>query len=329
MRTLGATVEYEVEAAGGTTVKVLALRLASEPVLALGQPVCMAPARSGCLHGPPGEHAVNPPATAPGSPPSSVRRPAGAGGLAEHPLVLAMLSSRGMGPALPALVYLLVFLVVPLGLLFSFAFLTVDRGEVVPGSLSLEHFARTLGDDLFWRIAWRSLWVGALSTLLCFVLAYPLAYLYTTLGALARKLLLVAIVAPLLTSALVRTYAWIVILGGRKGLANSILMELDLVRRPLRILNTDWSVLIGMTQIHLPFMILPLIAVLVARETEIENASLNLGAGRVRTFFRVTLPLSVPGSWPAPRSSSPSPTRTSSFPSSSGRQLHHPRGAGL
>ena len=209
--------------------------------------------------------------------------------------MLAMLSSRGMGPALPALVYLLVFLVVPLGLLFSFAFLTVDRGEVVPGSLSLEHFARTLGDDLFWRIAWRSLWVGALSTLLCFVLAYPLAYLYTTLGALARKLLLVAIVAPLLTSALVRTYAWIVILGGRKGLANSILMELDLVRRPLRILNTDWSVLIGMTQIHLPFMILPLIAVLVARETEIENASLNLGAGRVRTFFRVTLPLSVPG----------------------------------
>ena len=76
---------------------------------------------------------------------------------------------------------------------------------------------------------------------------------------------------------------------------NTVLIELDLVERPLRILNTDWSVLIGMTQIHLPFMILPLIAVLVAREVEIENASLNLGAGRVRTFFRVTLPLSVPG----------------------------------
>jgi len=206
-----------------------------------------------------------------------------------------MLSSRGIGPAVPALVYLVVFMVIPFGFLFSFAFLTVDRGEVVPWSISLEHFGSALGDWLFWRIAWRSFWVGVVSTAVCLLLAYPLAYLYTSLGSVARKLLLVAVIAPLLTSALVRTYAWIVILGGRRGLVNTVLVELDLVERPLRILNTDWSVLIGMTQIHLPFMILPLIAVLVAREVEIENASLNLGAGRVRTFFRVTLPLSVPG----------------------------------
>ena len=222
-------------------------------------------------------------------------RRSGRRSLAEHPRVLAMLSSRGIGPAVPALVYLIVFLVVPLCLLFSYAFLTVDRGDVVPGSFSLEHFADALGDSLFWRIAWRSFWVGALSTLVCLLLSYPLAYLYTGLGSFARKLVLVAVIAPLLTSALVRTYAWIVILGGRKGLMNSVLLDLGLVERPLRILNTDWSVLIGMTQIHLPFMILPLIAVLVAREAEIENASLNLGAGRIRTFFRVTLPLSVPG----------------------------------
>ena len=221
--------------------------------------------------------------------------PAGARRLFEHPLVLAMLSSRGIGPAVPALIYLVVFMVVPFGFLFSFAFLTVDRGEVVPWSFSLEHFGSALGDWLFWRIAWRSFWVGVVSTALCLLLAYPLAYLYTTLGSVARKLLLVAVIAPLLTSALVRTYAWIVILGGRRGLVNTVLIELDLVDRPLRILNTDWSVLIGMTQIHLPFMILPLIAVLVAREVEIENASLNLGAGRVETFFRITLPLSVPG----------------------------------
>lgn len=220
---------------------------------------------------------------------------AGAGRFFEHPLVLAMLSSRGIGPAVPALVYLVVFMVVPFGFLFSFAFLTVDRGEVVPWSFSLEHFASALGDWLFWRIAWRSFWVGVVSTAVCLLLAYPLAYLYTSLGSVARKLLLVAVIAPLLTSALVRTYAWIVILGGRRGLVNTVLVELDLVERPLRILNTDWSVLIGMTQIHLPFMVLPLIAVLVAREIEIENASLNLGAGRIRTFFRVTLPLSVPG----------------------------------
>ena len=213
----------------------------------------------------------------------------------EHPFVATLLSSRGIGPAIPALAYLVVFLVIPLGFLFSFAFLTVERGVVTPGTLSLAHFAQALTDDLFSRIAWRSFWVGALSTAVCLLLAYPVAYLYTRLGSFARKLVLVAVIAPLLTSALVRTYAWIVILGGRRGLLNSTLIGLDIVDRPVRILNTDWSVLIGMVQIHLPFMILPLIAVLIARDNEVENASLNLGAGRVQTFFRVTVPLSIPG----------------------------------
>ncbi len=211
------------------------------------------------------------------------------------PWLTRLLSSRGIGPALPALLYLIVFLVIPLALLFSYAFITVDRGEVVPDSFSLSHYADALRDDLFWRIAWRSFWVGALSTLICLLLAYPLAYVYTELGPVARKLLLVAVIAPLLTSALVRTYAWLVILGGRRGLLNTVLLELDLVERPLRILNTDWSVLIGMTQIHLPFMVLPLIAVLASRDREVEAASLNLGASRIETFLRVTLPLSVPG----------------------------------
>lgn len=228
---------------------------------------------------------------------SLARAEGGAGEVAwyEQPWVRTLMSGQGIGPALPATIYLVVFLVIPLSLLFSFAFLTVERSVVVPGSLSLSHFAEALGDDLFWKIAWRSFWVGALSTILCLLLAYPVAYLYTRLGSLQRQLLLVAVVAPLLTSALVRTYAWIVILGGRRGLLNSILLGLDIVDRPLRILNTDWGVLIGMTQIHLPFMILPLIAVLVSREADIESASMNLGASRLQTFFKITLPLSVPG----------------------------------
>ncbi|MEE8246883.1 MAG: ABC transporter permease [Alphaproteobacteria bacterium] len=228
---------------------------------------------------------------------SLARGEGGAGEVAwyEQPWVRTLMSGQGIGPALPATIYLVVFLVIPLSLLFSFAFLTVERSVVVPGSLSLSHFAEALGDDLFWKIAWRSFWVGALATILCLLLAYPVAYLYTRLGSLQQKLLLVAVVAPLLTSALVRTYAWIVILGGRRGLLNSILLDLGIVDRPLRVLNTDWGVLIGMTQIHLPFMILPLIAVLVSREADIESASMNLGASRLQTFFKVTLPLSVPG----------------------------------
>jgi ABC-type spermidine/putrescine transport system permease subunit I len=207
----------------------------------------------------------------------------------------ARVFARGIGPALPAFAYLVVFLVLPLGFLFSFAFLSVERGVVQPGTFSLEHFAEALSDPLFWKVAWRSFWVGTVSTLLCLLLGYPLAYLYTQWGDLGRRLLLVAVVAPLLTSAIVRAYAWMVILGGRYGLVNSILIDLGLIGRPLRILNTDVAVIIGMTQIHLPFMILPLIAALAARDPDHEHASLSLGASRVETFLRVTLPLSIPG----------------------------------
>jgi ABC-type spermidine/putrescine transport system permease subunit I len=86
-----------------------------------------------------------------------------------------------------------------------------------------------------------------------------------------------------------------VILGGRRGVVNAILLEFDLVSRPIRFLYSDFSVILGMTQIHLPFMILPLITVLSARDRSLEQVSLNLGASRVRTFFGIILPLSVPG----------------------------------
>jgi len=137
--------------------------------------------------------------------------------------------------------------------------------------------------------------VGVVSTLLCIFFAYPVAWLYSELRGIWRPLLLVMVVAPLLTSSVVRTYAWIVILGGRYGLLNSVLLDLGLIDMPLRILNTDTAVIIGLVQIHLPFMILPLVSVLDGRDRGREEASLALGASRVTTFFRITLPISIPG----------------------------------
>jgi ABC-type spermidine/putrescine transport system permease subunit I len=98
----------------------------------------------------------------------------------------------------------------------------------------------------------------------------------------------------LLTSGIVRTYAWLVILGGR-GVVNSTLMYLGLIDRPLRIVNTHWAVLIGMVQIHLPVMILPLIAVMARQDRRLEEASANLGASRLGTLRHVILPMSAPG----------------------------------
>jgi ABC-type spermidine/putrescine transport system permease subunit I len=206
-----------------------------------------------------------------------------------------IVEGRGVWPAVPAVVYLVVALVLPLCVLFAFGFLTIERGRIVPGSFTLAHYHRILSDPLSGLLFWRSFWLGSVTTLLCLVLGYPVAYLYGALGSFGRKCLLVAVISPLLTSALVRTYAWLVILGGRRGLLNTVLLSLGIVDTPVRILNTDWAVLIGMTQVHLPFMVLPLIASLAGRDRALEEASLNLGASRVETFVRVVVPLSLPG----------------------------------
>ena len=207
---------------------------------------------------------------------------------------LRRFSGTRFAPAVPALIYLVVFMVLPIGTLLLFGFVNIERGRIVSGSFTLQPMLQALQDDLVWRLMWRSFWVAAVSTLLALLLAYPVAYVYSEVRGIWRTLILVAIVSPLLTSALVRAYAWLVILGGRRGILNQGLMATGIIDEPLRILNTDMAVLIGMTQIHLPFMILPLLAVLSERDRRLEDASLNLGASRTGTFFRVTVPMSMP-----------------------------------
>ncbi|WP_371153855.1 ABC transporter permease [Jannaschia sp. 2305UL9-9] len=202
---------------------------------------------------------------------------------------------QGIWPAVPAFVFLLVFFVVPMGTLLSFGFLSIERGNVDDAQFTLSYLTSTLQDDLFWWVWWKSFYIGVLATALCFVLAYPLAYLYAESGRTLRLIILTLTISPLLTSAIVRTYAWLVILGGRRGVVNAGLLELGLIDRPIRMLNTDWAVIIGMAQVHLPFMVLPLITALAGRDRNIEAASLGLGVGRLATFFKVTVPLSIPG----------------------------------
>ncbi|MFY7780620.1 MAG: ABC transporter permease [Tagaea sp.] len=209
-------------------------------------------------------------------------------------LLRRILHGNGIWPAVPALLYLFVFLALPMLTLLAFGFVTIDRGRVVGDTWTLNHLKAALSDELVWRLMWRSFWVAAVSSLLTLILAYPVAYLFAETKGIWRTLILVAVISPLLTSALVRAYAWLVILGGRRGILNQTLLSLGIVDQPLRILNTDWAVLIGMTQIHLPFMILPLLAVLAERDRRLEEASLNLGASQTGTFFRVVVPMSVP-----------------------------------
>ena len=177
----------------------------------------------------------------------------------------------GIGPVIPAIIFLFFFFAMPLVVLCAFGFVSIDRGVVDWTSISLDHLTSTIKDSLFWHFWWRSFWVGTVSTIFCLCLGYPVAYIYTLAGRGWQILILVATISPLLTSALVRTYAWMVILGGRRGVVNSILLDLDFIDRPIRFLYSDFSVILGMTQIHLPFMILPLIHSFIGIEWAINN----------------------------------------------------------
>jgi ABC-type spermidine/putrescine transport system permease subunit I len=186
--------------------------------------------------------------------------------------------------------------VIPFAILLSLGFSDIEmaRGAIVSQTFSLDHLHSALTDPLYLITFQRSLTL-ALSTMgLCLLLGYPVAYLFLIGGTWTRRLILVLTIAPLLTSGIVRTYAWLVILGGR-GVVNIALMELGVIERPLRIINTHIAVLIGMVQIHLPVMILPLIAVMSRHDRRLEEASSNLGASRLATLRHVILPLSAPG----------------------------------
>ena len=206
-----------------------------------------------------------------------------------------LLSGRGIWPAVPAIIALTVVAVIPFIILLSLGFsqIEMERGTIVSQSFTLDYLINALSDPLYWTTFQRSMTLALTTTVLCLVLGYPVAYLYLIGGRWTRRAILILTIAPLLTSGIVRTYAWLVILGGR-GVVNTALMQMGLIDRPLRIVNTHVAVLIGMVQIHLPVMILPLIALMARQDRRLEEASYNLGASRLGTLWHVILPMSAP-----------------------------------
>ncbi len=132
------------------------------------------------------------------------------------------------------------------------------------------------------------------ATLLCLVAGYPLAYLSVHAPPRLRPVLLFLVVLPIVTSVVVRTFAWIVILG-RNGIVNEAVMALGLSATPLRLLFSETGVVIVLAQVQMPLMVLPLMTTLQRIDPNLSSASAALGAGAWRTFFRVVLPLSLPG----------------------------------
>lgn len=192
--------------------------------------------------------------------------------------------------AWPLGAFFLLFFVAPLILLFLVSLYT-DTGMT---SFGLTQYAKFLLDPFSLKILGSTLWLGVEVTALCLLLGFPLAYLYMRAPAPLQGVLILIVLLPLLTSVVVRTFAWIVILG-RQGIINATLMELGLIDTPLRLLYTEGGVVLALAQVQMPLMVLPLITALSRIDPNLPDASAALGAGYWRTFFKVILPLSLPG----------------------------------
>lgn len=192
--------------------------------------------------------------------------------------------------ALPLGVFFLFFVFAPMALL-AWVSLHNDAGLAEVG---IGQYIKFLGDGFNLGVLVSTLWLGLKVTLLSILIGFPLAYLYTQAPARWQGLLMLLIVLPLLTSSVVRTFAWVVILG-RQGIINTALLDLGLIAEPLKLLYTPGGVTVALAQIELPLMVLPLITSLMNTDANLRQASLALGAGHWRTFWQVTLPLTMPG----------------------------------
>ena len=167
-------------------------------------------------------------------------------------------------------------------------------GAQLAATITFGNFARLFGDPIFVLAYLGSLKVAAVTTVLCALVGYPLAYAVAAARPSARPSLLLLITIPFWTSFLVRIYAWIGILKDN-GIINDTLLWLGVIDHPLRILNTSLSIYIGMLYCYLPFFLLPLYAVLERMDGTLMEAASDLGSRPFKTFWTVTLPLSMPG----------------------------------
>ena len=192
--------------------------------------------------------------------------------------------------ALPlALAFASIFLA-PLLMLVGVSFFNDDKISQ-PG---FGQWTKFLGDPFSYKVIADTMLLGLKTVCATIVIGYPLALIYLDASPRLQKVLIFIIVMPLLLSVVVRTFAWIVVLG-REGVVNTLLMQLGIISEPLRLLQTELGLVISLTQIEMPLMLLPLISVMSRLDPNLRDASSALGASRWRTLFKVIVPLSMPG----------------------------------
>ena len=191
----------------------------------------------------------------------------------------------------PGLVFLLIAFFFPTLQLLMQSF--IGTGDAA-GQFTLAHYAKAFGDDFYAGIAWRTLKLSILITGLCLVIGFPLAVVMARAPKGVRTALILIIVLPLMTSVVIRTFGWLVILGPG-GVLSWTLKSLGLISRNLSLMHTETGIVIAMVQVLLPFLVLTTLGSLNQIPKALEEAARVMGAGFFRGIWHVTLPMAVPG----------------------------------
>ncbi|NLK44007.1 MAG: ABC transporter permease [Tissierellia bacterium] len=193
--------------------------------------------------------------------------------------------------AYPYVLWLGIFIVIPLLLILYFAFTRGDSQNFSTFTFSLDNFKRFF-TPIYLKVLGRSVNLAFISTILCLIIGYPAAYIISKEKVSKRNIMILMFVIPMWMNFLLRTYAWLTLLG-RNGLINSIITKIGL--QPLDLIYNDKAVLLGMVYNFLPFMVLPIYSVLVKIDKSLIEAAEDLGANRITVFSKVIFPLSIPG----------------------------------
>ena len=187
--------------------------------------------------------------------------------------------------AVPYVVWMAIFVVAPIVIMVVYAFAGSEGGFTLDNFVQMGGYAAVFG---------RSFKLALIATAICLLLGYPVAYLLSREGERFRRTAMVLIMLPMWMNFLLRTYSWMTILENN-GLLNQLLQSLGLISAPLKILNTETAVIIGMIHLLVPYMVLSLVGVLQSIDPNVEYAAYSLGASPLQTFSKVVFPLSLPG----------------------------------
>lgn len=195
--------------------------------------------------------------------------------------------------AVPYVLWAVMFTVIPLFIVLLYSFTQKDEFGGIIFKFTFENY-KMFFQPIYLNVLWRSLRLSAYSTLACFVLGYPMAYIISRADVKRRNLMVMLFILPLWTNFLLRTYAWMVLLRDQ-GPINEMLLLMGVIDEPIQLLYNNGAVIMGMVYNFLPFMVLPIYSVLSKIDQNLLEAATDLGADSRKVFTKVIFPLSFPG----------------------------------